>query len=180
MTKSSSEVADEEHFFFTQADNETESVAQTLQRMEQSRQDAKECVANEEPSSLKTSVMELTNIDGNTMLSSMNGNKAIALIQLKQDVDLVLKNLKLKFLGQLYDEVLLSTDISYEHYRANEDSVFPKDGRLFRKYYGKTDSVKHYQVSIPKQLVKQVLRSLHGKVGKHPGNSKTKVDYRKK
>ena len=40
----------------------------------------------------------------------MNRIKANARIRLEQDVDLVLKNMKLKFLGQLYDEVLMITD----------------------------------------------------------------------
>ena len=53
---SSSDVADEEQFFFTQADKNDESEEQTFERKEQSRQNAKQCPANEEPSSLKTSV----------------------------------------------------------------------------------------------------------------------------
>ena len=40
----------------------------------------------------------------------MKGIKAIARIQVEQDVDLVLKNMKLKILGQPYDEMLMIAD----------------------------------------------------------------------
>ena len=46
--------------------------------------------------------------------------------------------------------------------KANEERIIQKDGLLFRKYYGETGSVKYYQSLIPKQLVNEVLRSLHG------------------
>ena len=63
MTTTSSDVADDEQFFFTQADNKDESAEQTLERKQQTRQIAKQLVAIEEPSSFKTSVREFTNID---------------------------------------------------------------------------------------------------------------------
>ena len=65
------------------------------------------------------------------------------------------------------------TDSRYKNYKANEDRIILKDGLLFRKYFGETGSVKYYQILIPKQLVKEVLRSLHGEFGKHPGIFKT-------
>ena len=71
-------------------------------------------------------------------------------------------------------------DSRYKHYKANEDRIFLKDGLLFRKYFGETGSVKYYQILIPKQLVKEVLRSLHGEFGKHPGIFKTIIAYREK
>ena len=48
VTTSSSDVADEEQFLFTQADNNNESEEQTLERKERSRQNAKQWAANEE------------------------------------------------------------------------------------------------------------------------------------
>ena len=81
--------------------------------------------------------------------------------------------MKLKILGQPYDEVLIMTDSRYKNYKANEDRIILKDGLLFRKCFGETGSVKYYQILIPKQLVKEVLRSLHGDFGKHPGIFKT-------
>ena len=121
---------------------------------------------------MKTSVREFTKIDANTTSFSMNGVKANARIRVEQDVDLVLKNMKLKMLGQPYDEVFLMTDSRYKNYKANEDRIFLKAGLLFRKNFGETGSVKYHQILIPKQLVKKVLRSLHGEFGKHTGNYK--------
>ena len=72
------------------------------------------------------------------------------------------------------------TDSRYKNYKANEECIFLKDGLLFRKIFGETGSVKCYQNLIPKQLVKEVLRSLHGEFGKHPGNYKTINAYREK
>ena len=110
----------------------------------------------------------------------MNGIKANAKTRVVQDVAHVLKNMKLKILGQPHDEVLMMTDSRFKNYKANEDRVTHKDGLSFRKYFGETGSVKYYQIFIPKQLVDEVLRSLHGEVGKHPGTSKTIIAYREK
>ena len=180
VTTSSSDVADEEQAFFTHADNGHESEQQTLERKEQSRQNARQWAANEESPALKTSVKEFTKIDGNTTSYSVNGIKANARIRAEQDVDLVLKNMKLKILGQPYDEVLIVTDSRYKNYKANEDRIILKDGLLNRKYFGETSSVKYYQILIPKQLVKEVLRSLHGEFGRYPGISRTIIAYREK
>ena len=180
VSTSSSDVADEEQFFFTQPDTQDETEEQTLQRKEQSQKKAVEWVVNQKLSSMKPSIKEFTKIDGNTTSYSINGIKASARIRVEQDADLVLKNLKLKILGQPHDDVLLLTDRRYKHYKANEDRIILKDGLLFRKYYGETGSVKYYQIFIPKQLVNEVLRNLHGEFGKHPGITKTIIAYREK
>ena len=141
MATSSSEVADEEQFFFTQADNEDESEEQTLEQKEQSRQNAKQSVANEEPPSLKTSVKEFAKIDGNTTSYSMNGIKANAQIRVQQDVDVVLNNRKVKFLGQPHDEELIMADTRYKHYETNQGRTILKEGPILKKYFGETGSV---------------------------------------
>ena len=143
VTTSSSDVVDEEQFFFTHADDSNESEEQTLQRKEQSNQNAKQWAANKESSILKTSVKEFTKINGNTTSYSMSGIKANARIRVEQDVDLVLENMKLKTLGQPHDEVLMMTDSRYKNYKANEDRIILKDGLLFRKNFGETGSVNH-------------------------------------
>ena len=112
-------------------------------------------------------------IDGNTTSYSMNAIKANARIPVEQDVDIVLKNKKLEILGQAYNEVLMIRDSRYKNYKANEDRIVLKDGLLFRKLFGETGSLKYYEIIIPKQFVKEVLRSLHGELGKHPGIYKT-------
>ena len=180
VTTSSSDVADEEQIFFTHADDGKESEEQTLGRKEQSRQNAKHWAANEESPALKTIVKVFTKIDGNTTSSSVKGIKVNARLRVEQDVDLVLKNMKLKILGQPCDEVVIMTDSRYKNYKANEDRIILKDGLLFRRKFGETGSVKYYQILIPKQLKKEVLRSLHGDFGRHPGIFKTIIAYREK
>ena len=78
LTTCSPDVADEEQFFFTQPDNNDESEQETLGQREQSRKNAKQWAAHEEPFSLKKSVKEFTMIDGNTTSYSVNGIKANA------------------------------------------------------------------------------------------------------
>ena len=63
---SSSDVADEEQFFFAQVDGEDETEEQSLEKKEQSCKKATEWVAHEEPSSMEPSINEFTKIDGNT------------------------------------------------------------------------------------------------------------------
>ena len=118
VTTYTSDVADEEHFFFTQADINDESEKQTIERKEQCRQNARQWAANEVPSSLETSVKEYLKIDGNTTSCSMNGFKANARIRVEQDVDIVFRNMKLKILGQSHDEVLMLTHSRYKNYKA--------------------------------------------------------------
>ena len=180
VSTSASDVAGEEQFFFAQPDSQDEVEEQILQRKEQSQKNAEEWVTNQELTSLKPSIKELAKIDGNTTSYSINGSKASARIRVEQDADLVLKNLKLKILGQQHDDVLLATDRRYKYYKANEDRIILKDGLLFRMYYGETGSVIYYQILIPKQLVNEVLRNLHGEFGKHPGITKTIITYREK
>ena len=166
--------------FPSHADDVNKSEEQILERKERSRQNAEQWAANEESPVLKTSVKEFTKIDGNTTSSSMKGSKANARIRVAQVVDLVLKNMKLKILGQPYDEVLMITDSRYKNYKANEDRIILKDGLLFRKHFWEIGSVKYYQILIPKQLVEEVLRSLYGEFDKHPGIYKTIIAYREK
>ena len=76
VSTTSSDVADEEQFFFTQTDSQDETEEQILQRKEQSKKNAEEWVTNQELSSLKPSIKEFTKIDGNTTSYSINGIKA--------------------------------------------------------------------------------------------------------
>ena len=58
VSTSSMDVAGEEQFFFTQPDIYNESEKQTIERKEQSKQNAMQWMQKEEPSSLETSVKE--------------------------------------------------------------------------------------------------------------------------
>ena len=86
--------------------------------------------------------------------------------------------MKLKILAQPQDEMLMVKDSRYKNYKANEDRITLKGGLLLWKYFGETRIVKYYQILIPKQLINEVLCSLHGDFGKHPGISKTKIARR--
>ena len=99
VTTSSSDATAEKEFFFTQAENENESEQQAPEQEEHSLQNAKQWAANAEPPSLKTSVKEFSKIEGDTTSYYMNGIKANACTRVEQDVDLVLKNMKMKNLG---------------------------------------------------------------------------------
>ena len=63
----------------------------------------------------------------------MKGIEANARIWRGQDSDLVFKNMKLKNLRQPHDEVLITTDSRYKHYKAIEDRINLKGGLIFRK-----------------------------------------------
>ena len=115
FTTSSSDVADEEQFFFTQTDGQDDAEEQILQRRQQSREKAAKWVVNQEPPAMKPSIKEFTKIDRNTTSYSLHGIKANARIQVEQNADLVLKNLKLKIFGQPHDDVLLTTDRQFKH-----------------------------------------------------------------
>ena len=54
---------------------------------------------------MKPSIKEFTKIDGNTTAYSLHGIKVNARIRVEQGADLVLKNLKLKIIGQPHDDV---------------------------------------------------------------------------
>ena len=173
VTTSSSDVPDEEQCFFTQSYNEDESEEQTRERKKTISTKFEEWVAKEEPPSLKASAKELTKINGNTTAYSMNGIKTNARTPVEQDVDLALKNMKLKIPGQPHDELLFTTDPRYQHYNANKDRIIFTDGLLFVENLGETGGVNYYQNLVPNQLVIEVLRRLHGDFGKHPGITKT-------
>ena len=143
VTTSSSDVADEEQLFFTQADGQDETEEQIPKRKEQSQRKEAEWVVHQEASSMKPSIKKFTKIDGNITSYSINGTKANARIRAEQDADLVPRNLKLKILRQPHDDLLLTTDRRFKHYKANEDRIILKDGLLFRKYYGETGRVKY-------------------------------------
>ena len=64
--------------------------------------------------------------DRHTTSYSINGIKANARTRVQQNADIVLKNPKLKILGQPHDDVLLTTDRRFKHYKANEDRIILK------------------------------------------------------
>ena len=88
--------------------------------------------------------------------------------------------MKLKIQGKPHDEILNMLDSRYKPHKANEDRIILKDGLLFSKCFVETRIVKYYQILIPKQLVSEVLPSLHGEFGKIQGIAKTIIAYMEK
>ena len=86
MTKSFSDVTNEDKFFFAQADNEKRIKKQTLQRKKQAQKNVTEWVTNEETSSMKPSIKVFARIDESTTSFSRHGIRAIARIRLEEDV----------------------------------------------------------------------------------------------
>ena len=80
VSTTSSDVADEEQFFFTQTEGQDETEEQILKRKEQSQKKAAEWIVNQEPSSMKPSIKEFTKLEGNTTSYSIHRIKANALI----------------------------------------------------------------------------------------------------
>ena len=178
MNASSSDFTDERQLFFTKDDNESQSEEETHHWRGKSRQEAKKWEANDEISTMRSNVKIFTVINGNTTLLSMFEIKDNARIREEQDNDLVLKNLKLNILGQPFEEVLLTTERQYKHYKTNEERIILKSGLHLRTKYGQTGSVKHYQVFAPQKFVEEVLRSLHADFVRHLGITKTIFAHR--
>ena len=95
--------------------------------------------------SLRASVKELIMVRANKAAYAINAIKHDARIRAEQDADRVLKNLKLKLLGQKYDEVAITSDTRHKHYKANESRIESHSGILVRKYYNETGHIKQYK-----------------------------------
>ena len=101
-------------------------------------------------------------------------------ILIKQGSDLTLLNFKREILGLPSDEQILINDARYMHYFRNKKHIIIKHYILCRIYYNDLGEVRHLQVLLPGQLLKVLLKSIHGAAGKHPGISKMKEEIRKK
>ena len=125
-------------------------------------------------------IKDFLEINLNQTSYTTKGIKAKARVRVEQDVDVVTKNLKLTILGQPHDEVLFASHSWFEDYTANEDRIILKDCLLFQKTNRETGIVKYYQFFIPKQLVEEALRNLHGKIKKHLRITETKIVLKQK
>ena len=102
-------MAEEEQCFFTPQDNEeAETEQQTLARKAEAKNKALRQYANQTQDSLRISVKELIMVRTNRAAYAINAIKHDARIRAEQDADRVLKNMKLKLLGQRYDEVAIN------------------------------------------------------------------------
>ena len=49
-----------------------------------------------------------------------------------------------------------------------------------RKYYGECGQVTHNQILIPEHMIAELLKPIHGQMGKHPGITKMIQECRSK
>ena len=83
-------------------------------------------------------------------------------------------------LGEEYDKHLPQIYSKAKRLLVQEDRLIVKDGIFMRKYYGECEQVTHHQILIPEHLIDELLRALHGKMGKHPGITKKIQECRSK
>ena len=90
-------------------------------------------------------------------------------ILIEQDSDPTILKFKREMLGIPFDKQIILNDARYMHYSGNKKRIIIKDEILCRQYYNDIGEVSHLQVLLPGQLLKVLLQSLRGTVGKHPG-----------
>ena len=93
-------------------------------------------------------------------------------IRVEQDSDLVFKAIKKTLICEEYDKHRLLTDSTAKRLLVHENRLIVKDGILMRKYYGECGQVTHHQMLIPEHLITELLKAIHGQMGKHPGITK--------
>ena len=101
-------------------------------------------------------------------------------ILIEQDSDPTLPNFKHEMSGLPFDEQIFLNDARYMHYSRNKKRIIIKDDILCGQYYNDLGEVSHLQVLLPGQLLKVLLQSLHGTIGKQPGISKMMLELRQK
>ena len=171
----STDVADEEqHFFLPEKTTETEE--EILLQKEQARQNARD----EETTKIKLSIKETTPIPINKASYTFGAIKEDARIRVERDSDLVFKAIKRKLIYEDYDKHLLQTDPKAKCLIVHENRLIVKDEILMPKYYGECGQVTHHQILIPEHLITELLKAIHGQMGKHPGMTKMIQECRSK
>ena len=163
----STDVADEEQIFFL-PDETIETEEEIFLQKEQARQNARD----EETTKIKLAIKETTPIPINKASYIFGAIKEDARIRVEQDSNQVFKAIKKKLICEEYDKHLLQTDPTAKRLLVHENRLIVKDGILMRKYYGECGQVTHHQILIPEHLITELLKALHGQMGKHPGITK--------
>ena len=158
------DVADEEQLFFL-PDETIETEEETLQQKEQARQNARD----EETTTIKLAIKETTPIPINKASYTFGAKLEDARTRVEQDSNLVLKAIKKKLICEEHDKHLLQTDPIAKRLLVHENRLIVKDDILLRKYYGECGQVTNHQFLIPEHLITELLKTIHGQMGKHPG-----------
>ena len=171
----STDVADEEQLFFL-PDETSETEEEILLQKEQARQNARD----EGTPKIKLAIKETTPSPINKASYTFGAIKEDARIRVEQDSNLVFKAIKKKLICEEYDKHLLQTDPTAKRLLLHENRLIVKDGILMRKYYGECGQVTHHQILIPEHLITELLKAIHGQMGKHPGITKMIQECRSK
>ena len=129
---------------------------------------------------IKLAIKETTPIPKNKASYTFGAIKEDARIRVEQDSNLVFKAIKKKLICEEYDKHLLQTDPTAKRLLLHENRLIVKDGILMRKYYGECGQVTHHQYLIPEHLFTELLKAIHGQMGKHPGITKMIQECRSK
>ena len=171
----STDVADEEQFFFF-PDETIETEEERLLPKEQARQNA----CNEETTKLKLANKETTPIPIIKASYNFGAIKEDARIRVEQESDLAFKAIKRKLICDEYDKHFLLTDPTAKRLLVHENILIVKNGILMQKYYGECGQVTHHQILIPEHLITELLKAIHGQMGKYPGITKMIQECRSK
>ena len=163
------------NFFFSQR-KRLKQKRKFFYKKKQARQNARD----EETTKIKLSIKETTPIPINKASYTFGAIKEEARIRVEQDSDLVFKAIKRKLICEEHDKHLLQTDPKAKRLLVHENRLIVKDGVLMRKYYGECGQVTHHQILIPVHLITELLKALHGQMGKHPGITKMIQECRSK
>ena len=103
-----------------------------------------------------------------------------ARIRVEQETGMVFKAIKKKLICKENDEHLLQTDPKTKRLLVLEERLKIKDGIILRKYYGECEQVTYHQMLFPDHLITELLKAIHGQMGKHPGITMNNKDCRSK
>ena len=171
VSTSSSDVADEEQTFYTQADNNDESEEQTLERKKTIQTKCKAIRSKWRTMLLENKCERIYKDRRKHYVVIHEWNRGKSTNTSRARFQSCFEENETDISRPTTWRILMTTYSRYKHYKANEDRIILKDGLMFRKYFGATGSVKYYQLLFPKQLVNDILLSLHGEFGKHPGTA---------
>ena len=172
----STDVADEDEQLFFLPDETIETEGEIFLQKEKARQN----VRDEDTTKSKLAIKETNPIAINKASYTFGAIKEDARIRVEQGSNLVYKAIKKKLICEKYDKNLLQTDPTAKRLLVHENRLMVKDGILMRKYYGESGQVRHHQILIPEHLITELLKIIHGKMGKHPGITKMIQECRSK
>ena len=140
----SSNVAEEEHFYFL-PDDDIETEVQIWEREQRARnkilgndttQTPGEKPNNSETKTESATVIFQTEMSKRTEDNEKDDEALPRNMRHQQDQNEVLRNYKLRLLKEPYDEHLMATNQKALQYTAQESRIILKDGVLNRQYYG--------------------------------------------